>query len=461
MLVRLGVMYPNNKKRRCGNMAAGVAFKYSCSRYISSPEWASLPLLPVFLILDNLFEPIDHVSFAAVCEQWRSLAKDYNQATQRWRHNNLLPMLLIPNEYDCQGGGGKNSRLLTKTNHRKALYSIAEGKIYNNIGLEVPFKKRSCGSSHGWFATIESVTDQGPIIALRDPFRNPASPILLPLLDAMPKKCDKYFHEFNVRKVIFSADPALNPDNYVVVALLRIANHFLDIYDDFAFIRMKRGQSQKRWTWIRPPLPVTDVISYKTQVYVVGHQGEIWSLDVNPYSPRIQRLKPLTHPDADLQRYRATRYLVESTKGDLMHIERVCKQTQGTYKNVMTESFRVYKVVFDDKDGSVLQHVEVKSIGDDAFFIGDNHSVSVLASNFHGCQSNSIYYTHDFSSSFYVYGNHVTYATLYDDMPCRDMGIFNLDSGTITQHFSLDPYSDLQGYIPPAVWVVPQLNGLC
>ncbi|KAI5329762.1 hypothetical protein L3X38_029159 [Prunus dulcis] len=36
-------------------------------------------------------------------------------------------MLLIPNEYECQGGGGKNSRLLTKTNHRKALYSIGSG----------------------------------------------------------------------------------------------------------------------------------------------------------------------------------------------------------------------------------------------------------------------------------------------------------------------------------------------
>ncbi|CAB4280733.1 unnamed protein product [Prunus armeniaca] len=141
-------------KRRYGNMAAGVAFKYGCSRYISSPEWASLPLLPVFFILDNLFEPIDHVCFADVCKQWRSLAKDYNQATQRWWHNNLLPMLMIPNEYECQGGSCKNGRLLTKTNHRKALYSIAEGKIYNNIGLEVPFKKRSCDSSHGWFATI-------------------------------------------------------------------------------------------------------------------------------------------------------------------------------------------------------------------------------------------------------------------------------------------------------------------
>ncbi|XP_020419400.1 probable F-box protein At1g44080 [Prunus persica] len=369
-------------------------------------------------------------------------------------------MLLIPNEYECQGGGGggKNSLLLTKTNHRKALYSIAEGKIYNNIGLEVPFKKRSCGSSHGWFATIESVTDQGPIIALRDPFRNPASPILLPLLDVMPKKCDKYFHEFNVKKVIFSADPALSLDNYVVVALLCKARHIV------ASIHMKRGQSQKDWTWIRTPSPVSDVISYKNKVYLVGYRGDIMSLDVDNQACSRIPINPLTPLFEDARAHRSIRYLVESTKGDLMHMERVYKRTQGAYKNVMTESFRVYKAVFDDKDGSVLQ-VHVKSIGDDVFFIGDNHSVSVLTSDFHGCQSNSIYYTHDFSYSYITHrhdfqGNFQV-DKLYDDMPCRDMGIFNLESGTITQHFSLDPYSDLQGYIPPAVWVVPQFNGLC
>ncbi|CAB4270984.1 unnamed protein product [Prunus armeniaca] len=45
------------------------------------PEWASLPLLVVFLVLDKLMEPIDHVRFAAVCKEWSCLAKDYNRST--------------------------------------------------------------------------------------------------------------------------------------------------------------------------------------------------------------------------------------------------------------------------------------------------------------------------------------------------------------------------------------------
>lgn len=46
-----------------------------------------------------------------------------------------------------------------------------------------------------------------------------------------------------------------------------------------------------------------------------------------------------------------------------------------------------------------MHQVEVKSNGDEALVVGDNHSVSVLASNFPGCCGNSRYYTSDFISS--------------------------------------------------------------
>lgn len=55
-----------------------------------SGEWASLPLPVVFLVLDKMLEPIDHVHFAAVCKEWRALAKDYNHATQSLQDRNKL-----------------------------------------------------------------------------------------------------------------------------------------------------------------------------------------------------------------------------------------------------------------------------------------------------------------------------------------------------------------------------------
>ncbi|KAM1005881.1 hypothetical protein ACFX14_002783 [Malus domestica] len=46
----------------------------------STTGWASLPTL-IFLILDRLPEPIDHVCFAAVCKEWRSLSNIILQQT--------------------------------------------------------------------------------------------------------------------------------------------------------------------------------------------------------------------------------------------------------------------------------------------------------------------------------------------------------------------------------------------
>lgn len=78
---------------------------------------------------------------------------------------------------------------------------------------------------------------------------------------------------------------------------------------------------------------------------------------------------------------------MESTKGDMLHVRRILKPKEGRDGDLLTDRFKVYKVVFDDKDGSIVQQVEVESIGDEALVVGDNHSVPVLASNFPGCQS--------------------------------------------------------------------------
>lgn len=41
--------------------------------------------------------------------------------------------------------------------------------------------------------------------------------------------------------------------------------------------------------------------------------------------------------------------------------------------------------MFDNEDGSIRHKVELKSIGDEALFVGNNDSISVLASKFLGC----------------------------------------------------------------------------
>lgn len=101
--------------------------------------------------------------------------------------------------------------------------------------------------------------------------------------------------------------------------------------------------------------------------------------------------------------------------------------------------------MFDDEDGSIGHKVELKSIGDEALFLGDNDSISVLASKFPGCQSISIYYTDDYISGY----------PTFDGDQAQDMGTFNLEDGTITQTFPLRTNSQR------AIWIVPRFHGLC
>ncbi|CAL2264448.1 unnamed protein product [Prunus armeniaca] len=123
-------------------------------------------------------------------------------------------------------------------------------------------------------------------------------------------------------------------------------------------------------------------------------------------------------------------YLVESTKGDMLHVRRILKPKEGRDGDLLTDSFKV----------------EVESIGDEALFVGDNHSVSVLASNFPGCQPNSVYYTKDLLKRQHP-----------DGRPF-DMAVYNSGNETITRFYS--PNCWHKG-MPLAAWIFPQFNGLC
>ncbi|KAM5567354.1 hypothetical protein ABKV19_015439 [Rosa sericea] len=398
-----------------------IACNTSCS---SVSEWASLPKDILLLMLHKLFEPIDHVRLAAVCNHWHKVSKEHDHTTQRWC--NLLPMLMIP-----------PSRPPSRT--KQMVYSLSEGETYTNVQLPVPYDRRFSGSSHGWLATAH----ENFSITLLNPFRKAAAIHLPPLTtphnfrdyqfelqkfqDELKKRYDYY-----VRKVILSADPSLNPHNYVVVATY-------DYCCRMAFIKA----GQRDWTYVEKTYMFSDAIFHRNEIYAVGLGGIIASVDVNssndpsrpPKAIPLTPLRPMEHP---LFPYKAdTAYLVESTNGDLLHVRRFLKRKEGLDQKLGVINFVVYKVLFNDNDGTFVRQDLVDNIGDDALFLGDNHSISVLASNFPRCQPNSIYFTNDIMNG--------------------GMGIFNLADKTVTQHYPLNPS---ERYIRPAIWIVPPFNGL-
>ncbi|XP_008223926.1 PREDICTED: F-box protein At2g26160-like [Prunus mume] len=367
-----------------------------------SDQWASIPLL--FLILDKLWETSDHIRVAGVCKQWRVAAKEYNRITQRWREL-PLPMLLIPTAF-----GGKLE-----------MYSFPGGKI-SDIELSLPCNTISMCHGHGWLATMdvpEPILFAHPktptVITLVNPFRKAAVPIHLHHLSFsyqhMYEVVRKYSPEVLFPKVILSEDPTLNPDSYMVAVLHKHE-------PELAF--NKGGRKDWICTGEITRGLLMDVICHKSQVFAVAESGDIFSINI---SWKRRKATILTLQECPFAGFAYKAYLVESTKGDLLHVRRLDKE----------EGFMVYKLVFNGRDGSV-QHVELRSLGDEVMFLSDNCGISVLASNFPQCQRNSIYYV--------------------DHCAKNKIGRFNLEDETITGY-------DYSLSMPKALWIAHLFTGLC
>lgn len=107
--------------------------------------------------------------------------------------------------------------------------------------------------------------------------------------------------------------------------------------------------------------------------------------------------------------------------------------------------FRVFRLDFEGVKG---KWVEIKSLGEASLFLGDNSSISVLASNFAGCQPNCIYFTHDEDGLL---------DTLFNIVSVCDLGIYEVESKSFKFHYTMDLAALKMARRPP-IWVVPTPN---
>ncbi|KAK1285494.1 F-box protein [Acorus calamus] len=83
--------------------------------------------------------------------------------------------------------------------------------------------------------------------------------------------------------------------------------------------------------------------------------------------------------------------------------------------------------------------VQVKSLGDCALLLGDNHSLCLPVEGVSGLKRNCIYFTNDDEEKIFV-----------DRHGLRDIGVFNMEDGSIERYFH-----DQQCLFPPPVWFMP------
>ena len=112
-----------------------------------------------------------------------------------------------------------------------------------------------------------------------------------------------------------------------------------------------------------------------------------------------------------------------------------------------TLSFEVYTLLDDDRHtetDTVRRWVRVQSLGDKAMFLGNNSCTFVFAQDFPELKQNCIYFTDDYWE--------FALSTRGND---RDIGVCNLEDGTITPCYPQDiPKLNW----PPPIWITPSFQ---
>ncbi|KAF4395636.1 hypothetical protein F8388_008735 [Cannabis sativa] len=195
-----------------------------------------------------------------------------------------------------------------------------------------------------------------------------------------------------IYKALLSDDPLANPNKECMLVVI-----FSDM-KELAFIRLGIGNNNGHdltWTKIQPAeyFNSDDILFYKDLCYAVTIEGTLRSFDLSD-SCVDSTIRELGHEFPwmyeGLGHITIKRYLVELC-GDIIMIERCMEYFHKVTKNGRTTKFfKVWRYTFDSN-----KWIHIRSLGNMALFLGDNSSVSVLATKFNGIQPNCIYFTHD------------------------------------------------------------------
>jgi len=233
------------------------------------------------------------------------------------------------------------------------------------------------------------------------------------------------FEKFFVRKVVLSTNPTSN--EFTALA----------IYGEFEELAFCTS-GDKKWTKLKVPRFGEDVMSHEGKFYVLTDRREVWISDATslPKMMRIAPPPPRCVPNAC--------WLVRMTSGELAfaNIKFKWKPIVGDPEG--RDYYKAAHFVVFTLDQTQLKWTVVTSIGDDAFFIGKNNSLSISSQNLPtGWKHNCIYF-----SDAYTEGHIDGIVGGYDNVT------YNLENRRIE---SIPGYviSDSLLVSPAPIWVIP------
>lgn len=431
------------KARVCGSSHTLIKARTSISLILSAmalapaPGWESLPYDILDSILEDLVSIEDCIRFSVVCRTWRSVAVD-NFRQIRGRNNRYdrlnqqqLPLLILPSS-------GQNNR------SGRRLYNAIQKRFFDfQIRVPVPFEAmRICGSSQGWLIMMDDDTFK---VALFNPFSHKFIDFPpIHRLESYKGLLDRVYGIRNMTRFIvkcaLSANPTVTNDYDLMIlcdCLVTVRLAFFKSGDkDWTYVDHSTCSIQNCHETDAPSSPVsdcvlsciTDIIFYKHQFRALSYWGQLFSFDLNNSTGII--VKTMTSGDS----FPWKTYLVESLEGgDILKVERI-------YSHNKIKRFKVYKLMESHMN---CKWIEVTNLGNFALFLGDNHSISVLASDYLGCQSNSIYFCSD---SYLYYLRRELKEPHY-------ISVFNLEDGMVVENHTFDYAQETN--MPPPIWISP------
>lgn len=251
--------------------------------------------------------------------------------------------------------------------HRAQFYSITQQKILPS------YIKRFIASSFGWLISVDTDFAVTPFSA--------STIHLPPVITSDVRSLDEgyydihYFnHEYYFVKAVLSADPASHPDKSVLILIYGYMKRF-------TFIKPGAGAGAAPCCWRYLELWMhgfCDVIYSKSShlFYALRKTGEVCSIDIDKektdcFTPALEIGLP-----CDL------RYIVETRSRAFLQVYRFLRDSWRR-TTLYIGKIKVFKL---DKTTIITTPVcywaELKSLGDNALFVGDCTSMCFAASDF-------------------------------------------------------------------------------
>ncbi|KAJ4713311.1 F-box protein [Melia azedarach] len=369
----------------------------------------------------------DFIAFGGVCKSWRSAADLKNYM---FKYNHMPQLLLAPSkESSCQ----------------REFYNISKG-VSRQVCLPEANDKKIL-SSKGWLLTIDRNWD----ISLLHPYKSVQ--IELPNIRSFEDWNNGISHNimraFFIEKFVLSTSPLEEEDYTVMVIYGRTRK--------LAYFKPR----YKAWITLRPTCSkvtmFSDIFYYNKKFYVVDLYGRIMVCDFSGENRNPSVVAEM--PSIDLYGGIIPNELVRGDVLEELYLTVVSDEVlwvisrRGVYRRPIepgsdvyiygTYDFQVFEVKLLSSSSS-SSWTEIKDLENKSIFVGHN-STFFKASHISGCKPNCIYFADDFIESYF-------FRSIEGENPeggGRDMGIYNIEDGSIIPHFkgkSVD-------FLSPPMWV--------